>query len=120
MAAPVQPFTAFNFSVEINRGTDGSPLVNAEFSECDGLEMSMEVKTIREGGAIGPPDPAERARQLQPAHAQAGHDRRFSACGPGFRTAFMTRACALMPKSFSSARTETPSARAFSFLGACR
>lgn len=51
MAASVRPFTAFNFSVEINRGTDGSHLVNAEFSECDGLEMSMEVKTIREGGA---------------------------------------------------------------------
>jgi len=51
MAASVLPFTTFNFSIEINRGTDGSPLVNAAFSECDGLEMSMEVKTIREGGA---------------------------------------------------------------------
>ena len=51
MASPVYPFTAFNFSVEINRGMDGKPLVNAAFSECDGLEMSMEVKTIREGGA---------------------------------------------------------------------
>lgn len=51
MASPVYPFTTFNFSVEINRGTDGEPLVNAAFSECDGLEMSMEVKTIREGGA---------------------------------------------------------------------
>lgn len=51
MTASARPFTAFNFAVEINRGTDGSPLVNAEFSECDGLEMSMEVKTIREGGA---------------------------------------------------------------------
>ena len=45
-----QPFTAFNFSVEINRGSDGAPLVNAAFSECDGLEMSMEIKTLREGG----------------------------------------------------------------------
>lgn len=51
MAAPVYPFTAFNFSIEINRGTDGKPLVSAAFSECDGLEMTMEVKTIREGGA---------------------------------------------------------------------
>ncbi len=50
MAALIYPFTAFNFSVEINRGEDGKPLVNAAFSECDGLEMSMEVKTIREGG----------------------------------------------------------------------
>jgi phage tail-like protein len=50
MAEPVYPFTAFNFSVEINRGTDGKPLANAAFSECDGLEQTMEVKTIREGG----------------------------------------------------------------------
>jgi phage tail-like protein len=45
------PFTAFNFAVEINRGEDGNPLVNASFAECDGLEMNLEVKTIREGGA---------------------------------------------------------------------
>lgn len=51
MGAAVQPFTAFNFAVEINRGEDGKALVNAAFAECDGLEMSMEVKTIREGGA---------------------------------------------------------------------
>lgn len=50
MALPAYPFSTFNFSVEINRGTDGNPLVGAAFSECDGLEMSMEVKTIREGG----------------------------------------------------------------------
>jgi phage tail-like protein len=51
VAWPVYPFTAFNFAVEINRGQDGSALVNAAFSECDGLELSMEVKTIREGGS---------------------------------------------------------------------
>ncbi|CAN5160691.1 phage tail protein [soil metagenome] len=51
MAAPASPFTAFNFSVEINRGQDGGALVAAAFSDCDGLEMSMEVKTIREGGS---------------------------------------------------------------------
>lgn len=50
MAAPVHPFTTFNFSIEINRGTDGKPLVDAAFSECDGLEQTMEVKTIRQGG----------------------------------------------------------------------
>ena len=51
MAGPVYPFTSFNFAVEINRGDDGHPLVNAAFAECDGLEMNLEVKTIREGGA---------------------------------------------------------------------
>ncbi|UXH79161.1 phage tail protein [Roseateles amylovorans] len=47
----VQPFTAFNFAVEINRGDEARPLVGAAFSECDGLEMTMEIKTLREGGA---------------------------------------------------------------------
>ena len=46
----IYPFTAFNFAVEINRGEDAKPLVSAAFAECDGIEMSMEVKTIREGG----------------------------------------------------------------------
>ena len=45
------PFTAFNFAVEINRGQEGAALVNAAFAECDGLEMTMDVKTIREGGS---------------------------------------------------------------------
>jgi phage tail-like protein len=44
------PFTAFNFSVEINVPFIGPKLVNAAFSECDGLDMTMDVKTIREGG----------------------------------------------------------------------
>lgn len=44
-----RPFTSFNFRVEI-AGKNGQPLCNAEFSECDGLETTMEVKTIREGG----------------------------------------------------------------------
>ena len=45
------PFTAFNFSVAINvPGLSRTAICNAAFSECDGLEMTMEVKTIREGG----------------------------------------------------------------------
>jgi phage tail-like protein len=44
------PFTAFNFRVEVQVAGIGAPLANAAFSECDGLEMSMEPKTIREGG----------------------------------------------------------------------
>ena len=45
------PFTAFNFTVEIVPDGASAPLVSAAFAECDGLEMSMEVKTIREGGS---------------------------------------------------------------------
>ena len=50
MPAPVYPFTNFSFAVEIYRGEESSPLVQAAFAECDGLEMTHEVKTIREGG----------------------------------------------------------------------
>jgi phage tail-like protein len=49
----MMPFTAFNFLVEIYVG----PLVlcSATFSECEGLEMTLEAKTIREGGNNGGP-----------------------------------------------------------------
>jgi phage tail-like protein len=49
----IAPFTAFNFSVEINRAGASGELVSAAFSECDGLELTMDVKTIREGGNNG-------------------------------------------------------------------
>jgi phage tail-like protein len=48
--AATYPFIAFNFSVEIKRDGESATLAYAAFSECDGLEISMEVKTIREGG----------------------------------------------------------------------
>lgn len=45
------PFTAFRFAVAISVPSIApDPLCNASFAECDGLEMSMDVKTIREGG----------------------------------------------------------------------
>lgn len=49
----VHPFTAFNFAVEINRAGSADRLAAAAFAECDGLEVTMEVKTIREGGGNG-------------------------------------------------------------------
>lgn len=49
----LHPFTAFNFAVEIKPDYKPQPLCSAAFSECDGLEMSMEIKTIREGGNNG-------------------------------------------------------------------
>ena len=51
MATAAAPFTAFNFSVEIVPDGASSPLVSAAFAECDGLELGMEIKTIREGGS---------------------------------------------------------------------
>ena len=45
------PFTAFNFSVEIYPDGSSKPLCEAAFAECDGLEMTIDIKTIREGGA---------------------------------------------------------------------
>lgn len=50
MAENLYPFTAFNFSVEIAVPEISAKICKASFSDCDGLEMSMEVKTIREGG----------------------------------------------------------------------
>lgn len=47
------PFVAFNFGVEITLPGVSAPLCGASFAECDGLEMTMEVKTIREGGNNG-------------------------------------------------------------------
>jgi phage tail-like protein len=49
----IYPFTAFNFAVEIRVPDLSEEVCSAAFSECDGLEMTMEVKTIREGGNNG-------------------------------------------------------------------
>lgn len=46
----IRPFSAFNFKVEITISGESDVLCNASFSDCDGLEMTMEPKTIREGG----------------------------------------------------------------------
>ncbi|HXH38224.1 MAG TPA: phage tail protein [Thermoanaerobaculia bacterium] len=48
--ADTYPFVAYNFSVEIDVPAIAPVLCLAAFSECDGLEMTMDVKTIREGG----------------------------------------------------------------------
>ena len=44
------PFSAFNFEIEIRKEGESAALCGGAFSECDGLEMTMEVKTIRQGG----------------------------------------------------------------------
>lgn len=49
----IYPFTAFNFAVEIEVPDVSPKVCSAAFSECDGLEMTQEVKTIREGGNNG-------------------------------------------------------------------
>src|SRR5215469_18887081 len=49
----IYPFTAFNFAVEINVTGGSTKVCSAAFSDCDGLEMTMDVKTIREGGNNG-------------------------------------------------------------------
>src|SRR5438128_465066 len=52
---PAYPFTAFSFAVEIYPGADSAPLVGAAFAECDGIDMTHEVKTIRERGGKDSP-----------------------------------------------------------------
>jgi phage tail-like protein len=46
-----QPLVAFNFAVEIAVPGVTDEICHAAFAECDGLEVTMEVKTLREGGA---------------------------------------------------------------------
>jgi len=55
MADGAYPFTSFNFLVSLTlskpKAIDvATPLCNGEFSECDGLDMTVEPKTVREGG----------------------------------------------------------------------
>src|SRR5512136_260794 len=50
---PNYPFTAFKFAVEIKVDGISDQMCSAAFAECDGLEMTMEVKTLREGGNNG-------------------------------------------------------------------
>lgn len=48
-----RPFTTFNFFVELtlDSGPNANKLLcNAAFAECDGLEMTMQLKTYQEGG----------------------------------------------------------------------
>ena len=45
-----RPFTTFRFLVEVKVDGIADKLCGATFSEVDGLEMTMEPKTIREGG----------------------------------------------------------------------
>src|SRR5215204_5453498 len=47
------PFMAFNFAIEIKVEGVAMQICDAAFAECDGLEMTMDVKTIREGGNNG-------------------------------------------------------------------
>jgi phage tail-like protein len=47
------PFMAFNFAIEIKVDGVAEQICDAAFAECDGLEMTMDVKTIREGGNNG-------------------------------------------------------------------
>lgn len=47
------PFTAFNFSVEISVPGVSTQICAGAFQECDLPEMTLEVKTIREGGNNG-------------------------------------------------------------------
>ncbi len=50
---PFHPLTSFNFKVNLRLGDGDTEICKAEFSECDGLEMSIEPKSIREGGNNG-------------------------------------------------------------------
>lgn len=50
---PSRPFTTFNFKINLRLPGSNAVLCDAAFAECDGLEMSVSPKTIREGGNNG-------------------------------------------------------------------
>jgi phage tail-like protein len=52
MPAP-RPITTFNFKIHLRLPGARASLCEADFAECDGLEMSVSPKTIREGGNNG-------------------------------------------------------------------
>jgi phage tail-like protein len=45
-----EPFTAFSFRVELWLPGASSPLCDAAFARCDGLEMRFDVRSVHEGG----------------------------------------------------------------------
>ena len=47
------PFSALHFRVEIRLPGAAEPLCEAAFAECDGMEMSFDVKSLLEGGDAG-------------------------------------------------------------------
>ncbi len=53
MVDTARPFQTFNFKINLRLPEADEELCAASFSECDGLEMNMEPKTIREGGNNG-------------------------------------------------------------------
>jgi phage tail-like protein len=46
----MQPFSAFNFKVRLQLEGESRPVCDGAFSEVGGLELNIEVQTIREGG----------------------------------------------------------------------
>ena len=46
----MQPFSAFNFKVRLQLDGESRPVCDGAFSEVGGLELNIEVQTIREGG----------------------------------------------------------------------
>lgn len=55
MSTIADPFTAFSFEVELTLVTPipgiGQPVCAGAFSECDGLQVDMEVKSVVQGGS---------------------------------------------------------------------
>ena len=81
--APHPFFNVYSFKVEFfdrggggqQQGGEGSePLYEAAFSEVDGLEITMEPKTIQEGGNNHPSDTFGWGIHLCSVEPQTRHD----------------------------------------------
>lgn len=49
----MRPFTSYNFSVELTVPALGGGVGTGAFAECDGLEVTMDARALREGGNNG-------------------------------------------------------------------
>ena len=78
---------AFRFEVvlDLDQPTAGlsSPLCDAAFAECDGLELTMQHQDGRGRRRQRPTGAPDRPGHLRPAHPQARDDRATSSCGSG-------------------------------------
>ena len=93
---------------------------NAAFSECDGLEMTMEVKTIKEGGNNAQLHRLAGPLALRHADAQARHDRDVRPVGLVRAASSRTRASAPTARSCCSRRTASTERARFVLSAACR
>ena len=113
------PFSAFDFSVEIRVPGMPDELCSAAFAECDGLEMTMDVKTIKEGGNNATLVRLPGMLGFGTLTLKRGPDGLASTCGTGSRRSCATRRSGPTARWSCSPPTARPSGPAGCSAAAC-